>query len=290
MTISKTTAGPVLCASLAALALAAAGCSSSTGSNSYSSSGSSGSGGSSSSATQQSPTQLVQAAYAKTSAAKSAKVAMSGNVGGQTLTGNGVISFADKTSELTITTTQGSIESRTVGGVTYSKLPAQLASVLHNNKPWIKVDNASAGKLGSSLPQPGDFSAYLQGISSSVTKVGTSTVRGTATTHYKAQVDLDKVAAASTDAQKQAITALEKANGTKTFPVEVWLDKDGLVRRVRTSVPLPKASSTGASSGSSSSQNAVVTVEYYDFGTAVNVSAPPASQVTDLKSLLPGTN
>lgn len=290
MTVSGTTAGRVLCASLAAVALAAAGCSSSTGSTSSSGSGGASSGGSGSSSTQQSATQLVQAAYTKTTAEKSAKVSMSGNIAGQTLTGSGVISFVDQTSELTVSTAQGTIETRTVGGVTYTKLPAAAATALHSSKPWLKIDSATSGKVGASLPQPGDFSAYLQGISSSVTKVGTSSVRGTATTHYKAQVDLDKVAAASTGAQKQAVTALEKANGTKTFPLEVWLDKGGLVRRVRTSVPLPKAASTGASAGSSSTQNSVVTVEYYDFGTAVNVSAPPASQITDLKSLLPGAN
>lgn len=52
---------------------------------------------------------------------------------------------------------------------------------------------------------------------------------------------------------------------------------------MRTTVPAPTAGTADKS--------AEVTVELYDFGTPDTVTAPPASQVSDLKSLLsPGSN
>jgi hypothetical protein len=122
----------------------------------------------------------------------------------------------------------------------------------------------------------------LAEVSDNVTKVGASTIDGTATTEYKATVDLTKEAAKakSKDGAKAAlaITQEEQALGTNTLPVNVWVDASGLVRQVGEQVPIP-ATTTGATDGSGS---ATMTMTFSDFGTPAPLTPPPSSQVTDI--------
>lgn len=269
-----------LCVPLVALAIGAAACSSSTQPSSSAPTASQ-----HRSAHKVSDGELVAAAFTKTTAAKSAKLSLTATAGPTQITGTGATSFVSKTADVTLHTSQGEIRTLSVGEVTYTQLPAALKARLKNAKPWIKVDVGASGDnggVGEQAPQAGDLLNYLQGLSSSVQKVGTESVRGTQTTHYRANVELAKVAAkAKTAAARKAVTTLQQQAGVSTFPVDLWLDGNGLVRRVTTSVPVPKSAAAGAAPK--------ITIEFYDFGTPVNVTAPPASQVSDLKTLLGGT-
>jgi hypothetical protein len=118
-------------------------------------------------------------------------------------------------------------------------------------------------------------------VSSSVTKVGTESVRGAPTTHYRADVDFAK-AAAKRGLPAADITALEKALGTNTLPVDLWIDGQGAARRLQYHVPLPKVSTTSAAGQSG---ELTETLDLYDFGVPVAVSPPPASQVAELGSI-----
>ena len=58
--------------------------------------------------------------------------------------------------------------------------------------------------------------------------------------------------------------------------IEVWIDEDGLTRRMRYQQTMPDRSTMD------------LTQEYYDFGVEVEVSAPPDDEVFDVTDLMSG--
>ena len=183
--------------------------------------------------------------------------------------------------------------------VVYMKFPL-LTQSLPNAKPWIKIDLAALGdQAGIDLGQlaqlnqadPSNFLRYLRAVSKGVNEVGEDDVRGVATTHYRARVDLDKVVeqapADERDQVRASIGTLLEATGAKTFPGDVWIDGDGLVRRQSTKVTMK---TPAGASGEEQEATMTMTMELFDFGVEVDAEPPPASQVTDLATLLPGAN
>jgi len=182
----------------------------------------------------------------------------------------------------------GRAEVRVVDGVFYMDLGdlGDEAEELTDGKRWLKLDfSGLAGMLGddavsSESSNPVDGLEALRSVSSDVTEVGTETLRGVETTHYRATIDLAKALAdAPAGARDGARDLLERA-GTPTIPVDVWLDAQDRVRKYTMQVD-------GAAFGSESSSVAV-TYEFYDFGAPVDVSAPPADEVADLGSMFEG--
>ncbi|HEV3352720.1 MAG TPA: hypothetical protein VG076_07335 [Acidimicrobiales bacterium] len=183
------------------------------------------------------------------------------------------------------------------GFVMYMKFPPQLSSEL-GGKAWVKFD------VGSLLKQSGvnvDLSALTQGQSAdptsglallrgadSVVTVGTEAIRGTETTHYKLVVNLDKAIADAPQSQRDALSKLAAIYTIHTFPLDVWLDREGRVRRFQQTIdPLSVHKPPGDSAGTNPITSPLTTtVEMYDFGHPVDVQIPPADQTTDLSQLL----
>lgn len=235
----------------------------------------------------QTPYQLVSNTSAKTSATN-AKIALTGSVaaGAQSfpINGAGAFDFAQHRGVINLTVPQaGTIESRIIGSTIYEKLPPQLTSQT-GGKQWLKIDldalsksMGGNGQLGS-LSQSGDPTQvlkYLRGSSDAVKTVGPETVRGVKTTHYTAQADLQKAVQQGAFGQS-TVDTFKKQFGTTTFPVDVWIDKQG--RADRTSYSLKPLSGVGSFT---------FTQEMYDFGKA-DVGAltpPPADQTQDVSEL-----
>ncbi len=184
------------------------------------------------------------------------------------------------------------------GGTFYIKLPAVLAGRLPGagQKPWLEFDlakvAASAGIPGlSSLlnnpasSNPAQMLQYLRAVSGGVRRVGTEMIDGRTTTHYRARIDLQRYPSLAPPAQRaaarQAITALERLSKTTSFPVDVWIDAQHLVRRMGF-VIRETAPSTGPSLQSA------FRIDFTDYGPQAAPSFPPAGQVTNVSSLLAG--
>jgi hypothetical protein len=264
---------------------------------------SSGPSAGSSAASPTSSLQDVQSAYASTVGQKSAKLSLVEhlNVDGHALTinGAGAESFADKKFTLTTTVAGQQIEIRELGQVLYEKLPAAASSHLPGGKPWISVNLNTLVKhmTGASLSEleagqqedPANTLSYLkQASASGLHKVGTATVRGVPTTEYTATIDLNKVAAAQPGAVAKAIKAEEKSLGTSSYPISVWVDAKHLVRQLGYHTTVSPASSPTTGSAGSSRATVSATLQFYDFGTPVTVTAPAASQTSDITKLLQG--
>lgn len=146
---------------------------------------------------------------------------------------------------------------------------------------------------GNAPTDPSQQLAYLKGVSDSVEELGEEEVRGESTTHYRAEVDLERAAEQQGPEARRAYEQMAQQIGTSTLPVDVWLDGDGLIRRfeMTMNVPLPPqgAPSNGAqptvSQGETEGRITIVE-ELYDFGVPVNVEPPPEDQITDMSELM----
>ncbi len=95
-----------------------------------------------------------------------------------------------------------------------------------------------------------------------MTKVGDETINGTATTQYRAKLDVAKL---------PKVAAL--ANATYG-PLDIWIGKDdGYVHRLH--------STYTTKSANASAQSVTLTVDFSDFGKSVSVSVPAASATAD---------
>ena len=244
-----------------------------------------------------SPQKAVLASVRATTAAKSARVSLhvstdATGAEGFALTADGVADFTTGDGALTMQFTgaaakllSGGIEVRTVDGAAYVKMPESLGAVLGGGK-WLKTPDLGANSVVPGLGQsdPTQFLAYLETVSSNVTKVGPDTIRGVETTHYKATLDLGKavdrakVPASLRDDLRKLLT---KGDGTASaIPVDVWVDADGLARRVKMQLDLSAfgGSGLGASGGASTIS---MSMDLYDFGVPVHVEAPPAGDIQE---------
>ena len=123
------------------------------------------------------------------------------------------------------------------------------------------------------------FLLQLKGVTGAVKTVGKEKVRGDNTTHYSFTVDLDKAAQLAPSDQKAGIEAAAKTVVNKQEPTEVWLDGKGRVRRLKQTVQIASGALTGTTN---------LTLEYFDFGTKVDATPPPADQTADFTQLLGG--
>jgi hypothetical protein len=240
------------------------------------------------------PQALLASSVDKTLAAKNADIALNftGGVAGKEISfsGTGVIDFVGQKLGMTLNLPaasglSGTIEERLIDKVLYLKLPAA-ASAATGGKPWVKIDTSTLGTSGGSLgaldQNPADILGSLRSVSSSVTTVGTEDIRGVKTTHYRADIDLAKAAAATgskASLDPATISEYQKALGSSMLPADVYLDSSGRPARFLITVK-PAATSAAASEVGSVS----VSIDFYDYGKAntASIVAPPASDIGTL--------
>jgi len=250
-----------------------------------------------------SPQKAVLASVQATTAAKSARISMSVSSdatgsGGFALTANGVSDFTTGDGSLTMQFSgpvakfvKGGMEIRTVDGVGYIKMPEILGAAFGGDK-WLKTPSLAANGVvpGAGQGDPTQFLAYLETVSSNVTKVGTDTIRGVEATHYHATLDLGtaidraKVPPTLRDKLRKVLQAHD--GSAPTIPADVWVDAAGLARRIQMTIDGTTFSGDGESTGDA--PKFTVSMDLYDFGVPVHVEAPPASDTIDFKDF--GTN
>jgi hypothetical protein len=159
-----------------------------------------------------------------------------------------------------------------------------LSSRLPGGARWIKLDVAkSAAALGLNLQQlsagqsnPAQFLEYLKAAAGATTAVGHEVIRGVPTTRYRGTIDLRKVAALVAPGERAAVSSglsqLVAKAGVSTIPVDVWVDAQRMVRRMRISL---------SPSVNGRSLNFALGVELFEFGPIAPVLAPAPSEVVD---------
>jgi hypothetical protein len=169
------------------------------------------------------------------------------------------------------------MDERVVDGAVYIQSPL-FAGLTGQGKQWVKVDLGALGTggptdLGAGQSDPTKMLDYLRGLSSGVTRVGADDIRGVQATHYHAETSLEKALERLPESQRAGFEAMARTVGAKPIPIDVWVDGDGHIVRIRTATDLT------VNGGSVQSD---VQLDYFDFGVPVNVEAPPKDQVADL--------
>lgn len=178
-------------------------------------------------------------------------------------------------------------EVRLVQGMAYEKLPALVMANRHLSTPWVSIPAISASSTDTPGMVPnGDPSATLAQLENlpfrevtGAQQVGSEDVRGVPTSEYRLSLNVGAMNAYGTIFQ--ATNGINTPTPTiRTASMEVWVDSSGLLRRQR-------ITSTGhVSVGTETTAvTSTVSIDYYDFGTAVSVVAPPPDQVTPLANL-----
>ncbi len=252
------------------------------------------------------PQQVLAAAPAETVQARSSKVALNVSVDGGAETvdfkGDGVFDFQAQRgrlvldlSSLGIPGASGTTEILFNKDLIFMKLPFDLPQL--KARPWVKIDLRDLDKLSgidvSQLRQiqsndPTAALNYLRGVTDRVQVVGRDDVRGQATTHYKALIDLKKAAREVPSQLKDDITQIIGQLGRETIDSDVWIDDEGRLRKLQYSVDLSKVDLPTKKGEAAPTGILTATFELFEFGTDAAADDPPPDQVTDLKELIGG--
>jgi hypothetical protein len=237
------------------------------------------------------PSSDVADAAKKTAGLSSGRVAMTGSVEGNaadetTLTGEGA--FADGRGEMKLDVKRATTETTQIvyDGAVYYVKPSN-ATGLPPGKDWLKVDVAAYAPAAAA-----DLSGFVQFIQVDPTRIlgliesgiedvqegGAEDVRGVSTTKYTGTLDLTKAPDASDDLEEAFDRVLEDAAFTE-IPVTVWVDDEGLVRRLGYEIPIAADRGGGT---------AKVAVELYDFGVDVTIDVPSDDEAFDIGELATG--
>ncbi|MEU0848685.1 DUF1396 domain-containing protein [Streptomyces flaveolus] len=156
-----------------------------------------------------------------------------------------------------------------------------------DGKSWIKFDLAAMGadkelgELGSASQadkNPAAESTFLTGAKD-VEKVGTETVDGVETTHYKGTVTLDALEKsladedkATQDQRRKSLEQYEKM-GVDKLTMDMWIDGDDQAKQFRMR-------------GDADKGPLDMTVTFLGFNEPVKVTAPPAGETVDLAEMM----
>ena len=176
------------------------------------------------------------------------------------------------------------------GMVVYMRVP-QMASML-GGKSWIKMDMAAMGEMAgvdidalSQMGQsdPTQYLAYLRGAADRVEVIGEQELRGIHTTHYFAETDLARAAEnAPEEVRERAEASIEYLKGLLedgTMPINVWIDDEGLPRRMTTSyeMRMPETDQT---------IDFEMEMDILEYGVKVRAQPPPESATVDFADLM----
>ena len=167
------------------------------------------------------------------------------------------------------------------GLVLYMRFPF-LEQQLPRGKPWMKADIAKMGKAyGLDLDRlketkqsdPDQMLDYLKSAVG-VRRIGSDLVRREVTTHYATIVKAETMIQQAPRDQQKAMREYLKRLGIKTYPVDIWVGQDGVVRKLATVLEYNQPSGDFV--------RMEVSETYYDFGVKTKIRPPAASSVLDV--------
>ena len=172
------------------------------------------------------------------------------------------------------------------GLVMYMRMPL-LGALLPGGKQWVRMDLEKVGKaagldvqqlMGVGGSDPRRMLDYIRSAAD-LEEVGEDTVRGVATTRYRGTFDVAKALEALPAEQRplaEAGMAMLRQAGLDKVPVQVWVDDEGYVRRIRQTYAFELAGQRSSTS---------VELELFGFGDPVEVTVPSADETVDVSSL-----
>jgi hypothetical protein len=187
-------------------------------------------------------------------------------VAGQAQTMSGQARFGDDGVEMKASSTGAqAMELILLGKTMYLKSPE-----LGAGDKWIKIDLSDPNSIYGMIGKATDPEVMFKAMESpkKLELVGTEDVDGVSTNHYRVTMDPAKYLDAMQFPAAMADMLPEE------LVTEMWIDADNLPRKFTQTIEVP-----GVSGGAPTTTTTEGT--YSDFGTDVEIEAPPADQVTE---------
>ncbi|MCS7006491.1 MAG: hypothetical protein RMM28_07735 [Thermoleophilia bacterium] len=179
------------------------------------------------------------------------------------------------------------------GATTYVRLPA-LAEQLPPGKTWLRAEDGEPLRMKglgieslTRLTQPDPKEPLrvleaLERLAGELEVVGEETLRGVETTRYRATVTAESVERAAAKESGHDLGGLTGQlvgqSGISEVPIEVWIDGEGLLRKLSLEAEAMRP-------GASAPSRAAVSFELWDLGEPVEITVPPPSEVVDASAL-----
>ena len=177
----------------------------------------------------------------------------------------------------------GEMEVRQIGDTAYVKFPF-FNMFLGAETPWIAMPADESDPTGGfSMTSPGNPSEILESFEeagATVEVIGTETVNGVNTTHYRAVFDMEKLLAEATPAERERLEA-QGPLPSDAMPMDVWISDDGLVVRFVMDID----GSAVETEPGESFDRMVMRYDMLNLNEAVAIEPPPASEVTHVDDL-----
>ena len=184
---------------------------------------------------------------------------------GQTQTMSGQARFGDGGMEMKASSTgPQAMELILLGKAMYMKSPD-----LGTADTWVKIDLSDPSSLFGMIGKATDPEVMFKAMESpkKLELIGTEDVDGTPTNHYRITMDPTQYIAA------MEFPAAMADMLPKELVTEMWVDGDNLPRKFAQTIEVPAIAGGAATSSTTEGT-------YADFGTDVDIEAPPADQVT----------
>jgi hypothetical protein len=120
---------------------------------------------------------------------------------------------------------------------------------------------------------PGQMLAYLKSAVG-VRRVGSDLVQREVATHYATIVKAETIIEQAPPDQREAMRKYLRMLGVKTYPVDIWVDRSGVVRKLAIVLEYNQPSGDFV--------HMELSEEYYDFGVDVRIDPPAARHVLDV--------
>ncbi|WP_433474720.1 LppX_LprAFG lipoprotein [Spirillospora sp. CA-142024] len=174
------------------------------------------------------------------------------------------------------------MEQRLVGRNMYMKMP-MLTQLGGGSKPWIKISLDELGaKSGLNIDELLQQSRQMDPVqntkmltaSKDAREVGKETIDGVQTTHYTGTYRMSDAISKLSPETQEAYRKSLGTTGTQAMNFDLWVDGRQLPRQMT----MKSLQSEGGTM--------TMTMKYRDFGKPVQITEPPASEVTDFGQLM----
>jgi hypothetical protein len=132
-------------------------------------------------------------------------------------------------------------------------------------------------QLSQGQNDPTSSLTYLEGITDAE-ELGSDVVAGVDTTHYRGSVNLDEaydqLPSDAGAALEETIAQAKRLFGDEPMPIDVWIDADGLLRRMTVSLQTDARAKVAF--------GMTMTMEIPEYGVVIDLPIPAAHDVTDL--------
>lgn len=176
------------------------------------------------------------------------------------------------------------LETVTIGETVWMRFPLFAMFLGVEEGRWVEIPPDEASELtsgfglGEQTSSPTAVLEQLRDAEAEVEELGTETVRGQETTHYRLLVDVAAMLEGLPDEERA--DAEQSLGDAEQFPLEVWVGEDGRLYRYRADLTPEMVEGQGQEV-----ESAAIDIEFYDHGTDVTVTPPPADQVTRMEDL-----